>query len=134
MGSLEHYEEVKQKVFSEDYAKMHDKDLYKMYKGDPEEEELGGEEDIIAYWKWLYFKNRWNKITPFDEGGRIGQSYALCKFKYWEKLHTTKWKSVNVPRDEYEILKTMLKILHPHQELLSLSRRALKTILAEATC
>ena len=27
-----------------------------------------------------------------------------------------------------------LKILHPHQELLSLSRRALKTTLAEVTC
>ena len=57
---------------------MHEKDVYKMYKGDPEEEELGGEEDIIAYWKWLYFKNRWNKITPFDEGGKIGRRVMHC--------------------------------------------------------
>ena len=89
---VEHYESVLPKLFSEEYANNHEKQLQNIYKGEPLEEEIGGEEDIIQYWKWLYYKNRWNTIAPFNEGGKIGNSYTLFKFKYWE-TPSAKWNS-----------------------------------------
>ena len=89
--TIEHYEEITPRKFDEKFARGNHRDFPNIYKAG--EGEAGGEEDIIKYWEWFYFKNKWNKIAPFNKRGGIGDSYALCKFKHWEPEQLSpKWK------------------------------------------
>ena len=89
--NIEHYEEITPRKFDEKFARGNYHRYSNIYKS--EGGETGGEEDILKYWEWFYFKNKWNKIAPFNEKGGIGDSYALCKFKHWEPEQLSpKWK------------------------------------------
>ena len=90
---VKHYEEVRPVKFSEKFAKSNFKNFTNIY-GEEDPGKLGNENDIIKYWEWMYYKNKWNKIVPFNGKGGIGDSYALCKFKHWEPTELNpKWKT-----------------------------------------
>ena len=87
------------------------KDFKQIYYGGD-----GDEEDIIKYWEWFYYKQKWNKIAPFNNKGEIGQSYGLPKFKHWEPEKVAeKWRNARP-------ISPMCK--HPMAELLGATGRA----------
>ena len=89
--TIEHYEEIFPRKFDAKFARGNLHKFGNIYSA--KDAEAGGEEDILKYWEWFYYKNKWNKIAPFNERGGIGDSYALCKFKHWEPEQLSKkWK------------------------------------------
>ena len=106
-----HYEEIAPKKFCEEFAKNSYKDFKQIYYGGD-----GTEEDVIKYWEWFYYKQKWHKIAPFNDKGEIGQSYGLPKFKHWEPEEVAeKWRNARP-------ISPMCK--HPMSALLSATGRA----------